>query len=679
MVSPQEPTPPIQSGPTATPPTSTNLRQKLASKLKFIIIGVVVLLILLATFIITGSLKKSSQNQPSSKTWELDLTYNNSQKVLSLKKLSLLDKQIRPDYRDQQHSPYNLSVLDSRSKVLYQTKINISEQIYYGIYYKSPPGQSAPESLSPEIETIIYIPYFENGTVININKEGGRVLKITVPGKESLIDPVQPVLAADDTNSCQPMKVVFISDNFTDLQPYHEFVSQIEDVYKSTPPYNLHPEMFDFETFDNTQPLGCQAGIVACMQQYLGSIEQIGRANYPDASKYILIINAQGSPNFNTPILGAVNTVGGDITVLPYGISYAGITQGDMMDDARHEFLGHAVGKLYDRYSLSPSAQFQTGDLLPGLRSNCTDSPTGEAEWQDVGVNSGYPSCIKPSRYAPTAPDCNTPGNPNLITGGSKQSVMSAIGCSQNHAFDPVENNWITKDIIGEYLQNCAASPSPSSEESPSPSSSSTAYQPSPSPSPAGSTIPGTPGPSGSPASKPTQTYECNQAGSAQAGKQLQLQNLSCVAVTPSPKPGGPIDFSAASLDWDDAYAYILSKCDISPECLGEVDQAINTELGMTKEEVTSSTDWPRVGSRVYYCLGNDHCRTEGFDHYDGTDTLPVFSPSQGCLDEFNSCANSLPNLSLLIQEQPELIDLSCDISDAVCTTNPALRALKWR
>jgi hypothetical protein len=449
------------------PPASTpsdnsfKIKELFKSKQKiWIFLGVlVVLLAFLVSYLNSQELSSPAEPEStpveSSKTWELTLSYNSKLKVLSLKKLTLLDQTIRPDYRGYGISPYELFVLNPQDRKIYNTKIFVAEDIAYNILYDSPTDVTKPE----EFDSLVYVPYFESGSKIEITKNGSQVLIIALENKTSF-NFIPEAIANTHDNICRAVQVVFISDNYTNISSFESFADELANAFRSTPPYSNYPNLFDFKTLYNTQPLNCQSSLKDCLITNHVRIEQIGRASFPQAAKFIVLVNTENSQRPQTDILGQAQ-IGGPLSAFANNLPVNGIpNEAEIVTEtAIHEFLGHSMGALYDRYVLQPQGAFQTANLIPGLRSNCTDLASGEAKWQEAGVTQGHFACITPSNYAPAPANCDQAGNPNILNGGNTNTVMSAGGCNQVSTFDAVEENWIDTVMIPYYLQACPGGP----------------------------------------------------------------------------------------------------------------------------------------------------------------------------------------------------------------------------
>lgn len=435
---------------------------------KLVLIAVLVFLIAISGLVLfLNYLGRKNAPVPSpnlavSKTWELRLSFNNRTGTLSFSKLRLLDQTIRPDPRVAEDSLYTLYLLDGKSAILSKQKINITEQLLVDYL----PGATPSAELPAELQSIVYIPYVPAATGMRIVNNNSNTLLLDIkipPQKTSFVIPDSPALSLSNVirtahaqTSGHPLQIVFISDGFTDMNQFHQLVSQIEAKYNSTEPYaSANPSIFDFKILDNTQPLGCTQGLFSCLNSSnLSNISQIGYNHYPNAGKFIVLVNNPNAARTDGGTLGATSGIGGNIAIV---VNRPDFSTATILDDATHELLGHAIGELYDRYvSTDPSYDF----LQANMKSNCTDNSNGEAFWRDAGITSGASrGCMNQTRYAPVAPTC--PGGGPYISGGTPNSVMSLVGCATSSGFDPVEQWWIKNHIIPRYQQAAAASPTP--------------------------------------------------------------------------------------------------------------------------------------------------------------------------------------------------------------------------
>lgn len=444
-----------------------NLFKNLSSikRLLLIIFFIFVLLIVPAIVIISGKAGNSNKEPPAfskstDKTWEIILIYDTNQDKISLKKLTLLNKKITSDYRSAEFSNYKLKVF-SGTKSLYETKVVISEQLIYNILNDPDSSESSGFPAQPsELETVLYIPFFDNADKIALYKEETSILELLVQKKNSL-----NIFNIPQANGavCRPLTVVFISDQYTDFNKFHQDAQRLIDAYKSTPPYNEAAGMFDFKIVDNAEPLGCEKGIVnsyysdgtlrnvGCISNT--RIEQIATSAYPNASKAIVIANQPFEHPYTGSVLGVTSGIGGFKEVFPNG--EGGNLKQYFTQVGKHEFLGHAVGLLYDRYvSSNPSY----GLLQNGIRSNCTDNSSGEDFWRQAGTSQVFLGCSNRNQYGSSQLTCNT-SNPRLISGGNPNSIMSAVGCGGG-SFDAVEQLWIRNQVIPLY-QSCPGGTTP--------------------------------------------------------------------------------------------------------------------------------------------------------------------------------------------------------------------------
>lgn len=417
------------------------------------------LVISLVVFIIVALIfwiKKPNISLSSTKTWEIILGFNSENETLSLKKITLLDKTIRPDFRGAADSPYELSVLDKKPQVLYLTKIHITEELHHSLWTGYPTASASSTPTPTVLETAIFIPYFENASKIQISKEGKVVLSFDVKPALSLLNLI-PTVFAQSSSSNRPIKVVIMGDYFPTLSQFQEKASTLINALQGAAPYSgLNPSIFDFTVAPTNIGFGCTLAPGpfqgACTE---ANIKRMGYDILPQATKFIVLANNDLSAG---PPLGLTNDIGGDVSLIgvnqPPGISFTTV--------AIHEFLGHAVGELYDRYALTSKP-----GIKYGIRSNCTDNPSGEAFWRSAGANGPYSQgCDSPSLYAPSPNDCPPPPQPPpgwqgpiITTRGSSGTIMGS--CNPNVGFDAVEQAWIRTQIIPRYQPVSAPTPTP--------------------------------------------------------------------------------------------------------------------------------------------------------------------------------------------------------------------------
>jgi hypothetical protein len=468
----------INSQPAPPPPLEPTHKSRLP---KFIIIILALILVIfagIAAYFTTQnkptSIERTTQ-QSSDKSWEIILGFNRSTRSLSVKNFSLVNQAIVTDARGADNSKYRLLVLDSKGLILYSTKVNISEDLIYNLLYKPDASGTAVPVPPDELISTIYLPYFEQATDIRITKDDKAILQIQVqnptdqPKKQTWFNFIPKVHAQiNNPPSGGPLQAVFISDGYTDMSTYHQDVEYLKSVLNSAEPYaSANPRIISFQIVDNSEPLGCGSSILDCIGN--PKIKQISYAKFPNASKFIVLVNDPLGRSVSKA-LGVANGVGGDVGVFT---NYRAFGEDAYRNVAIHEFLGHMVGELNDRYVMK--------NPNPGLLSvmtpaNCSSSPQGESLWASVGVTQAFSGCTFSSRYAPAPVACPASSNdPMFINGGSRDTVMSAVGCGGT-VFDAVETNWIKTRIIPKYqtasTSNPASDPLPPNEINNPPSSS---------------------------------------------------------------------------------------------------------------------------------------------------------------------------------------------------------------
>lgn len=472
-----------QSVPALVPTSLKDSKFPKLTKKSIIFILAVAILILLIPLILLSSKKQTppQPETPQAKTWEIILNYDSKADSLSLKKLSVLNQEINADFRSAMYSPYELVVQDKEERALFRTKVNITEQIIYNFPYEPESSGSALPARIPQLETILYIPFRASATKILINKDYSPILQINIP-PEIAFNLIPEVLAQTTPQSCGGMQVIFISDNYSDPNQFHQDVEQLKTIFNSTEPYaSANPKIFDFRELYNTTSLGCINGILPDPQKgrFTGcsqnrQIQQIGRSRFPGASKFIVVVNNPNAQAVDGSLLGATNDIGGDVAV--FTNRQDGVPKFPV---AAHEFLGHSVGLLYDRYVAKDPSY---GPLSNNIRSNCTDNSNGEAFWRTAGGQGVFPGCSNPTYYGSSSLSCPIYNSfSNFQNGGSQSSLMSLYGCGGN-TFDSVEQTWINQRVIPLYQTACPVSPTPATQPTATPRSTpgSTATRPIP-------------------------------------------------------------------------------------------------------------------------------------------------------------------------------------------------------
>ena len=416
-----------------------------------------VTLIFSAVFLIS----KMGVSNLSEKTLQIDLNYNIKNKKLTLNKLTVLNRKTISDERAALYSQYKLQVLDKNEKNIYERKINITEQIFYGIYIDSPKGTI--KSLE-NLKTVIFIPYQKEAVKIIILKEKDAVLQINLP-KLISYNLVESAAALAGNVSCGPITTVFINDNYKDMQKFRNDVSVLSNLYNSVPPFNVNPSIFDFKEIDTPQNFGCDRyGISFCVGNLTSSIKNAGLRSFSNAQKFIVLVDNPTAPKVDFGVAGITNGIGGDVAIFTNFV-YPGPMGNKPFSAAVHEFEGHAVGYLWDRYvSTDPNYS----PIRPGDQpSNCSLSRNGESFWTSAGSKGTFQGCANQNQYAPFSLTCQTMA-PDLVSGGRNDSIMSAIGCAPNQ-FDSVEQAWIRNNILPQY-KPCSGGPVTTLPPTPTPS-----------------------------------------------------------------------------------------------------------------------------------------------------------------------------------------------------------------
>jgi hypothetical protein len=432
---------------------------------KFLILALVLLLLGGVIVFLNLSNKKSppssspaTKTQEVRKTWELVLSFDTEKNDLSVKNLTLLDKEINQDQRGSVDSNYRLTLMDKENKPLYYTKFILTKELIFNLL-NNPSTSSATLTQPTVVNTTIYIPFFAEAKFIQITEGDKGIMQIELddtekPKKSSFLFNLIPQAFAQANNTPGKLQAVFISDGYTNFNEFHSDVQKLIAVFNATEPFaSTNPSIFDFQSVDNTESLGCTSSILDCLSN--PKIPQVGYSKFPNASKFIVIANDPTGRALSTSAVGAANGLGGNVGVFT---NFRGLGDHVIDDVATHEFLGHMVGRLHDRYVLRNPAPYLLN--FPN-RSNCTDNPNGEELWKNAGVSKGSSSCVAQNFFAPYPTTCNS-SNDKLLSGGSPVTVMSAVGCGGS-AFDPVEQNWMKTQIIPAYqtAANTQATPAP--------------------------------------------------------------------------------------------------------------------------------------------------------------------------------------------------------------------------
>jgi len=400
----------------------------------------------------------NSQQIASASSWEIVVAYNTETKKISLKDLKMVPFETILDSRDSEPNLYKLEMKNNNGQNMLSTNVAISTGFIFTIYIGDDTASQTtrfdhdlsyqslqtPESL--EIETVLYVPVISNAKEIVITQNEKKVLDIPLP---QITNGMQVSEVAQAT--CGSLEVVFISDGYTDFGKFRQDTNRLKQAFLATYPYSKNPSMFTFHVLENTVPLGC-VNSLDCIEDR--RIPQIGKSQYPRASKFIVLADVTYNNPPNGTALGIINTIGGNVTAFPRSAILRGREAVDQI--AIHELLGHGVGGLYDRYVVS-------GGVAGSVGANCSNTPAGQSFWANVGITQTYPGCAtSQNKYAPAPLNC-----PN--GGGSSASVMSAGGCGSS-VFDTVETYYLENYVLPRYnaCANVTNVPSPSRVQTPS-------------------------------------------------------------------------------------------------------------------------------------------------------------------------------------------------------------------
>lgn len=423
------------------------IKLKLANlfrKKTFLLAGLLIIALFSSAFFFI--IKSSKVPQELDKTWQIELIYNNDAKKLSLEKLTVINRKTVPDKRNALYSPYKLEVLGKNGNVIFAEKVHITEKILYSLFLSAP---DSPLFLPTDIKSVIFVPYQKDASKMTILKNNNAVLQLNLP-KSAAVGFIESAQAQGQSVSCGPITTVFINDNYANTYQFKNDVSYLKNLYNTTPPYNTNPSIFDFKEVDTRQDFGCaSSGIASCINNLSGIIKNAGLRYFPNAQKFIVLVDNPNALTVDGGVAGLVNGIGGDVIIYTnYVYSGPGPTSGKPFAAASHELGGHAVGYLWDRYvSSDPNyALIAPGEPL----SNCSTNPEGEPFWTGAGSAGVFQGCSNQGQYAPFPLTCQAVNNKNIISGGTSDTIMSAIGCAPNQ-FDQTEQAWITNNILPNY------------------------------------------------------------------------------------------------------------------------------------------------------------------------------------------------------------------------------------
>lgn len=416
------------------------------------------------------------QKHPRVKSWRLTLAYDTKKGSLSLSNAQIINAVSFAS--PTKNSPYVLEVRKKDGKLLFQTGIHVTESILIDPYFENPSATAAAHSVvqAPSLETQVTIPYFQNGDLIIIKREGVKVLEAVPPKNRSFS--FIPKALAQPASSTQNdvLHLVFIGDSYASSDKYKSDIEEIKKAFLETPPYDTSQNIFDFKVLDNpTASLGCVVGgnlNIMCLNSSstIQAITDAVNRQYPDLpsnqlyTKIVILVNGSSAM-----MPGATNGAGGDISLI------TALNNPYFLQTAVHEVEGHAIGQLNDRYLYpdTPQMRQMVGPLR--YKSNCSDSSSGEEFWKQNGSQGASPGCVFGDYFAPFPRTCPKPQM------GSPDSIMSAAGCG-GMSFDSVEKAWIKTQVLPQYASvggQPASNTSPPQNTTTSPTGTSSSTNPS--------------------------------------------------------------------------------------------------------------------------------------------------------------------------------------------------------
>lgn len=360
------------------------------------------------------------------KTFKVVIQYDVNADRLELKELSVISDDITSDLRLASQSPYQIAMVNKNGGSIYKSRVTINELLIIDSMIR----RTAPS----ELVTRIYLPYNKETAKIIVYKDDMEIFSVPISQVEipTIAEPVQ-------TQSCDPVTVAIISDGYTDMNEFRNHADQVTSVFPKVAPYSNFPELFAFKIYENKEDLGCSKDNVKCINsQTLQNAVEKARAS-TGASTAIVLSKGGGTPG--------VAFFGGSLSVVDTISAARNYT---IADTAVHEFLGHSVGYLYDRYI----ADNIVPPLSGKIRSNCTDNPNGESFWKGAG-GGVHPGCGRSNYYAPYPATCGAGGNP--------LTAMGTCNDPSRPQFDAVEQAWISNYI----LPNLTCNPVPPPAGSP--------------------------------------------------------------------------------------------------------------------------------------------------------------------------------------------------------------------
>ncbi len=391
--------------------------------------GLLVILVILTAGIIYTALNigQNPSQQESSKTaatYKINVVFDRQEQSAEIASVESLPEKIISAATTDPISLYTLRIVDNNNNLLMSKNITVNETIIaHPQHTASEVSENTEETVIDElperIGTAIYVPYYPKATKIEIIKDGAiaSTTEVPLPERNLALTPASSVSEI----AAGKYKVVIVGEGFADDASFQTKVNAFKSSITNVAPYGNVADHIEFVTYQHNTALGCSQNIVNCLwnRTFESGAQQAMAAT--GANGVVALINGGGTPGAYTGTGPAILNTTQDI---PW--------------QARHEFLGHMIGALNDRYL---NSSLGGGGGIAFKPSNCSSNPNGESWWGQAGSTGAAPGCEAPSLYAPF------PNDPACTKGGNKNTIMANCP-GATIEFDSVEKYWISNYIL---------------------------------------------------------------------------------------------------------------------------------------------------------------------------------------------------------------------------------------
>ncbi len=386
----------------------------------------VVLVILTAGIIYTAlGIGQNQTQEISTKTaaiYKVNVEFDRQEQRAEISSVETLRDKIVGLSTTDHISPYSVLILDENNNELMRKNITVSETIIAHPQHVDTISEETIEETLPLPEIIgtsLYLPYYPNGAKIEILKDNQIETEITIPTDETNLSLTPSTNIADV--SAGKYKVVIVGEGFSDDASFQAKVNAFKSSISNVAPYGNVADHIEFVTYQHNVGLGCSQNIVNCLwnRTFETGAQQAMAAT--GANGVVGLINGGGTSGAYTGTGPVMINANHDIPWL-----------------ARHEFLGHMIGALNDRYL---NAALGGGAGVAFKPSNCSSNPNGESWWAQAGSTGAVAGCEAATLYSPF------PNDPACPNGGNKNTIMANCP-GATIEFDSVEKHWISNYIL---------------------------------------------------------------------------------------------------------------------------------------------------------------------------------------------------------------------------------------